>query len=299
MARINFEPKIFQDKRFTKLAIKLGDRRAAIGALVEAWMVAQVHYLNEKNGRLIPVEDWEKQELCDELVDVGFAKKLSAGYRMAGADDQFAWLVQKKNAGLKSAEARKKKKAKKKQKVEQEIGSQVPLSPVERVLEKTEHPSTSLLSTPYSSLSSQDSITPDSLQGKNPSNKSSRGSTSKSGDSMHRLALLWNEHCGKLPKVKAVNATRLKKIKALWSEQNEEQWVQTIQRLAKSDFCTGKNQRSWVATFDFLLQPESWIKVNEGKYDNRKTGVTTRKSQVYDNLDRLEDRWKNGPEVSQ
>jgi hypothetical protein len=46
-----------------------------------------------------------------------------------------------------------------------------------------------------------------------------------------------------------------------------------LAKLAASSFCTGKNERGWKADFDFFLQPDSVVRIMEGKYDDRK-GVT-------------------------
>lgn len=84
------------------------------------------------------------------------------------------------------------------------------------------------------------------------------------------LSELWNTYCGKLPKVRGVNQSRMKKIRArLLEEPNEDYWIQVIQRIADSKFCNGQNEHSWVASFDFLIQPETHLKAIEGKYDNR------------------------------
>ena len=48
-----------------------------------------------------------------------------------------------------------------------------------------------------------------------------------------------------------------------------EHWRGVVQRINASDFCRGQNERGWVATFDWLLQPDTAVKVLEGKYDNR------------------------------
>lgn len=53
-------------------------------------------------------------------------------------------------------------------------------------------------------------------------------------------------------------------------------------RISTSDFCRGKNERGWVATFDWLLQPDTAIKVLEGKYDNR--GKPTRAEYEYQDI---------------
>lgn len=87
----------------------------------------------------------------------------------------------------------------------------------------------------------------------------------------HWLVDLWNEKCGKLPKVQyPLSPKRLKKITQRTKDfPNKKDWVDGISRLAESHFCNGRNDRAWVATFDFLIQPETLEKAREGKYDNR------------------------------
>lgn len=97
---------------------------------------------------------------------------------------------------------------------------------------------------------------------------------------LHRLIQIWNQECGILPKVKHSNASRDKRVAKLWRERSPEEWSEVIKRIAISEFCLGKNDRGWKATFDWLLQPETWLKITEGKYDNRlatATGVSTDK----------------------
>lgn len=48
-----------------------------------------------------------------------------------------------------------------------------------------------------------------------------------------------------------------------------ENWNQAIQRIRNSRFCSGENDRGWVASFDWFIQPDTCLKVMEGKYDNR------------------------------
>lgn len=87
---------------------------------------------------------------------------------------------------------------------------------------------------------------------------------------LHQLAEIWNQNCGKLPKVKITSNGRLKRCRARWGDRTREQWVEIVRRIAASEFCTGKNDRGWMADFDFLLKPDTWVKVVEGKYDARK-----------------------------
>ncbi len=93
----------------------------------------------------------------------------------------------------------------------------------------------------------------------------------ESGDStLPRLCVLWNNHCGpKLARVVKTNSVRNRKIELRYPDHSELEWVEIIERIAKSKFCCGENERGWRATFDWLLQPETALKVLEGKYDTR------------------------------
>ena len=93
---------------------------------------------------------------------------------------------------------------------------------------------------------------------------------------LHPMILLWNSAASNLGSVVKSNSARDKKIKNLWDQNSPEEWLKIIQLINQSDFCTGKNDRNWKATFDWLLQPEVYLKVLEGKYDNRTRPNTKR-----------------------
>lgn len=97
-----------------------------------------------------------------------------------------------------------------------------------------------------------------------------------SAENLHPLFLLWNSAATKFSKIKKSSPKRDKKIEALWKQNSEDEWLAIITRLNDSDFCTGKNDRGWKATFDWLLQEETHLKISEGKYDNRSKPSTKR-----------------------
>ena len=86
---------------------------------------------------------------------------------------------------------------------------------------------------------------------------------------LHPLIELWNNNATNLSKVLKSNQTRNKKAQELWKQCTPDEWVKIMQKINSSDFCCGKNDRGWRATFDWLLQKETYLKVLEGKYDNR------------------------------
>ncbi len=84
------------------------------------------------------------------------------------------------------------------------------------------------------------------------------------------LAELWREIFAPekpAPRFKA-GGERWKSAKARTAEEpSPEYWRQVITKISQTPFCRGKNDRSWIADFDFLVRQESHIKVMEGKYD--------------------------------
>ncbi len=107
-----------------------------------------------------------------------------------------------------------------------------------------------------------------------------------------RILEIWNLNSGKLPKAKGLNPTRKKQCAVKWREKPDENyWVEVVKRMSESNFCNGKNDRGWLATFDFFLKGDTHLKVLEGKYDNRTTAQSTNQTRKYDKLDELERQW--------
>ncbi len=108
MARINIEDSLYQDTRFIDLYIKLNSVEMALGCMVRAWSLAQKWYLTE--SRMIPIQEWKKHKINQEIINSGMAEIIGDFVRVAGADDQFAWLAQKVEAGRKGGLATRYKK---------------------------------------------------------------------------------------------------------------------------------------------------------------------------------------------
>lgn len=103
MARINIEDSLYQDHRFTQLLLSLKDLDRALGVLVRSWTLAQKWYVKSPN-RMIPIEEWKKNLIPHEVISTGLAELDSTGewVKVAGADTQFSWLLQRVEAGRKS-----------------------------------------------------------------------------------------------------------------------------------------------------------------------------------------------------
>lgn len=78
----------------------------------------------------------------------------------------------------------------------------------------------------------------------------------------------WNQ--SGFQQIAAISAGRLKSVNARFSEPFfQANWKEGIARVAKSDFCNGKNERNWRADPDWFLRPDTLPKILEGKYDNK------------------------------
>lgn len=71
-----------------------------------------------------------------------------------------------------------------------------------------------------------------------------------------------------IPSIKQLSDARKKTLKARAREYGKEALVKVFQKAAVSDFLNGKNDRSFTASFDWLLKPTNFPKVLEGNYDN-------------------------------
>lgn len=94
------------------------------------------------------------------------------------------------------------------------------------------------------------------------------------GPSLPQLALIWNEGCGTLPKVRDAHPTsmRRKHAELRWREQPDAAyWRDVVKRVTESDFLMGraKTDRPWRASFDWLIKPDTSTKILEGKYANQ------------------------------
>lgn len=92
-----------------------------------------------------------------------------------------------------------------------------------------------------------------------------------SPDGMSQLSRLWNINCPLMSKVIEMSDKRRAKEAVRIRERPIEQWAQIFRKINDSDFCRGKNDREWWASYDWVMEnKENGIKVLEGKYDNKK-----------------------------
>ena len=64
----------------------------------------------------------------------------------------------------------------------------------------------------------------------------------------------------------SIKNKRLKHTKARINEFGEEKFIEAIKSISKSSFLLGKNNRNWVISYDWFINPNNFVKVLEGRY---------------------------------
>ena len=102
-------------------------------------------------------------------------------------------------------------------------------------------------------------------------------SRKKSPIDFNSVMKMWNDcMTRKVPKVKGMSDARKEKIRVRVEEmggwQEAERIVrESFRKINDSDFCNGKNDHNWVASFDwFFSNGQNWLKVYEGNYENKR-----------------------------
>jgi hypothetical protein len=95
-----------------------------------------------------------------------------------------------------------------------------------------------------------------------------------------KIRELYHEMLPELMPMKIWNSTRRQHLQARWRESQEFQsidfWERLFAHIKKSDFLVGRKQRAspdkpaFKADLDWIIRPQNFAKIIEGKYDNEK-----------------------------
>ena len=73
--------------------------------------------------------------------------------------------------------------------------------------------------------------------------------------------------------IKDIKGKRRDAVRARSRERGKKSLAIVFENAAKSDFLNGKNDRGFIANFDWLVRPNNFIKVREGNYNNENNGT--------------------------
>ena len=79
----------------------------------------------------------------------------------------------------------------------------------------------------------------------------------------------YNNTCTSMPKVEKLTAGRKKLINARCKEHGHEDINKAIKMASESEFLSGKNDRGWIANFDWIFNATNFVKIIEGNYSKK------------------------------
>lgn len=96
---------------------------------------------------------------------------------------------------------------------------------------------------------------------------------------------LYNSIVVRLSKVETISNTRSLKVKARLKNLEIDKWREVFEKMEASDFCCGINKNNWKASFDWIIANDNnYVKVLEGKYDNKKGAYNVNNSSSLNEL---------------
>ena len=92
---------------------------------------------------------------------------------------------------------------------------------------------------------------------------------SPSPDEFEEIVKFYNDTCKSLRPVKTLTDKRREAVSARLREHGREAVFDVIRAAGRSSFLAGQNTREWTADFDWIFRPVNFVKVLEGKYENK------------------------------
>ena len=105
------------------------------------------------------------------------------------------------------------------------------------------------------------------------------------------IIALYNTLCPSLPSVKALSEARRRAIKARLNSYTLDDFKTLFEKAEASDFLKGKNDRNWMADFDWLIKDANMAKVLDGKYNRERGGRNGSGGQADDGIEGKVGTW--------
>lgn len=84
-----------------------------------------------------------------------------------------------------------------------------------------------------------------------------------------KVADIFNSVCSNLPSVKKITSQRKSAINARVKDYGLNKIGEVFQTVSRNEFLNGNNDRGWTADFDWVMNPNNFIKILEGKYNGK------------------------------
>ena len=96
---------------------------------------------------------------------------------------------------------------------------------------------------------------------------------------------LFNKTCIFFKPCMTIGKASLPKIRTLGQQYTIDEIREVFERANRSQFLQGNNDRSWKATFDWIITPENFEKIMDGRYDNSVSQTNTYHQYKHSNYD--------------
>jgi hypothetical protein len=100
--------------------------------------------------------------------------------------------------------------------------------------------------------------------------KGNKEEEGKEGKIYSEIIDFYNQSCTALTPVKSITDKRKGFINARVKQYGIDRVKEMITNASQSNFLAGQNNRSWIADFEWIMRPNNFIKVLEGKYSDGK-----------------------------
>jgi hypothetical protein len=102
-----------------------------------------------------------------------------------------------------------------------------------------------------------------------------------------KIADFFNTNRKELPAIQKLSVNRKKHIKARFTDFGLETIEQVILKVSNSDFLQGR-KTDWKADFDWILKPDNFLKILEGKYENSQVIKIKNRDPLTENIDNID-----------
>jgi len=108
----------------------------------------------------------------------------------------------------------------------------------------------------------------------------------------------FNRICTRMPAVNEAGSDRIEEVQARLMKYDRWKIVEIFRLAADSDYLNGKNNKGWVASFDWLMKESNFTKVAEGNFNNRPSAVPPANASVFEVLQNINESILNDGQFS-
>jgi len=108
----------------------------------------------------------------------------------------------------------------------------------------------------------------------------------------------FNRICTRMPAVNEAGSDRIEEVQARLMKYDRWKIVEIFRLAADSDYLNGKNNKGWIASFDWLMKESNFTMVAEGNFNNRQSAIPPANASVFEVLQNINESILNDGQFS-